>query len=133
MALDMVFSHNQTVWQVSENREITIDKAFLSGGKIFWTAIAGDNHFTVSETDITAVPELQRPLEIGERIQVNRVPFTVIRDAFPGLPGGKGVIARRIISEREKNGDYRSIEDLSARIGMSQVDWTEVGLKCDFS
>lgn len=133
MALDMVFSHGQNVWQVSENREVTIEKAFISGGKVYWTATAGDQILTISETDIAKVPELQRPLETGERIQINRVPFTVIRDAFPGLPGGRGVVARKIVSERENNGDYRSIEDLSARIGMSQVDWTEVGLKCDFS
>lgn len=133
MGLEMIFSHNEIVWQVSENREIAIEKAFLSGGKVFWIATSGDNTFTVSETDISKVPELQRPLETGERIAINRVPFTIVRDAFPGLPGGRGVVARRIISEREKNGDYRSVEDLSARIGMSQIDWTEVGLKCDFS
>ncbi len=133
MTLQIPFDHGSTAWQQSMNREVTLDKAFISGGKVFWTATSGEEHFIVSETDLQKIPELQRPLEVGERIQINRVPFTVIRDAFPGLPGGRGVIARRIVSEREKNGDYRSIEDLSARIGMTQVDWTEVGLKCDFS
>lgn len=131
--VNLPFIEGQQVWQVSRSRIITLGKAFLSSGHVTWAAVHGDEQFFVSEVDIKPVPELDKPLEEGEKIQINRVPWTVIRDAFPGMPGGKGAVARKIVDERQKNGDFRTFEELVARMGLSTVNWEEMKQKLDFS
>lgn len=126
------FATGDIVWQQSHNREIILGGAFLNGGRITWNATYGDQTFVVHESDIRPVPKLEEPLKEGDRIAINKVPHTVIRDAFPGLPGGKGVVARKIVKEREDNGDFKSVDDLAARMGLSQIDWQIVGQKLDF-
>lgn len=132
-SVSLPFQSGQVVWQISHNREIVLGNAFMSAGRITYTATYGDQLFTVHESDIKAVPKLEEPLKEGDRIQINRVPHTVIRDAFPGMPGGKGVVARKIVKEREDNGDFKSPEDLVARMGLGQVNWPEIVQKLDFS
>ncbi len=129
----LAFTEGAEAWQVSMNRVVTLGKAFLSANHITWQAQFGDEKFTVSDTDLRPVPQLEKPLEEGDRIQINKVPATVIRDAFPGMPGGKGVVARKIVEERNKGGPFTTIDDLVARMGLSQVNWQEVGAKLDFS
>lgn len=130
--VNLPFESGASVWQPSRNREITLLNAFMNGGRVTWVASYGDEKFMVHESDIRPVPRLEQPLQDGDRIKINKVPATVIRDAFPGLPGGKGVVARKIVEEREKNGAFTSVEDLSARMGLSQVDWNQVGIRVDF-
>ena len=131
--ITLPYTEGSEVWQISHNRAIVLGKAFMSAGHVQWQASFGDERFMVSESDIRPIPQLDAPLQEGERVQINKVPHTVIRDAFPGLPGGKGVVARRIVEERQKNGPFKGAEDLAARMGMSQVDWSQVALKLDFS
>lgn len=133
MSVTLPFQAGDTVWQISASREIQLGNAFMSAGRIIYNATYGDQRFTVHESDIKPVPKLEEPLKEGERIQINRIPHTVIRDAFPGLPGGKGVVARKIVKEREDNGDFKTPEDLVARMGLSQVNWSEITPQLDFS
>ncbi|MGL5922127.1 ComEA family DNA-binding protein [Chroococcidiopsis sp.] len=130
--IHLPFLPGDVVWQSSRAREIVLGTAFSSGGRIIWNATYGDETFNVHESDIRSVPKLEAPLKEGDRVAINKVPHTVLRDAFPGLPGGKGVVARKIVKEREDNGDFKSIEDLQNRMGLSQVNWIEVGGKLDF-
>lgn len=130
--VDLPFAPGDVVWHKGENKEVTLINAFASGGRVVWTAQAGDNKFTVHESDIGPIPKLEEPLKEGERIKINLVPWTVIRDAFPSLPGGKGAIARKIVTERDNNGDFKSLEDLRNRMGLGSVNWEEIGLKLDF-
>lgn len=131
--ITLPYTEGSEVWQISHNRSIVLGKAFMSAGHVTWQAAFGDERFMVSESDIRSVPQLDAPLQEGDRVQINKVPHTVIRDAFPGLPGGKGVVARRIVEERQKNGAFKGAEDLAARMGMSQIDWAQVALKLDFT
>lgn len=131
--ITLPFTEGSEAWQVSMNRVVILGKAFTSANHIHWQAQFGDERFMVSDSDLRPVPQLEKPLEEGDRIAINKVPATVIRDAFPGLPGGKGVVARKIVEERNKGGAFTTIDDLVARMGLSQVNWQEVGAKLDFS
>jgi hypothetical protein len=137
--VELPFNSGDEVWHISRNARITLGAAFLTGSLISYnyemTTKDGTIHGTVSEKDIKAVPRQDKPLESGEKLLVNCVPWTVIRDAFPGLPGGKGVMARAIVSEREgERGFFLSPDDFVKRMTLrsTSVDWLEISTQLDY-
>lgn len=138
--IELPFATGDEVWHKSRNSRITLGAAFLNGTLISYNyemvTKDGTVHGTVSEKDICPIPKQDKPLAEGEKVLVNQVPYSVIRDAFPGLPGGKGVMARQIVSEREgERGFFLSQEDFIKRMTLrsTAVDWLSIAPRLDYS
>lgn len=68
-----------------------------------------------------------------QNVLINHCPITELLDAFPSLPGGKGVLARKIIQSRNEQPFDDEISFINRMLEIApKCDWEQISYKLNF-
>lgn len=125
------YTRGDRVYNKRISQWVTIDTVTISSSKhiryIYNTEKGASGAATID--DLTNSEPTESSLKEGDRVAINSCALEDLNDAFPNLPGGKGRLARKMISERP----YLNHQDFIDRMSIisDKVDWSTVAEQLD--
>lgn len=125
---DRVYNHKIADFITIANITLTPQQAIRYG---YTTEKGGTG--VAAACDLGDAPK-KTSVELGIKLLINSCTNAEIQEAFPGLPGGKGVMARKILAERNESpfdGEVNFIDRMNSIT--TKVDWGELSHRLDYT